>query len=67
MVLNTVSWALQYYGITKITEDEKLQKKHLDILVYDVAPDLKVALKFPDIIPEKYRNHFDLGSIANVI
>lgn len=64
--LNAVTFGLEQYGIFQQNEDKRLVNEHRRILSEYVARDLDDALQM-GIIPEKYQNIRDLGSISNVI
>lgn len=65
--LNSVTWGLEQYGIFANNQDMGLVDEHMSIMGEQVSRDITRALEISGMIPEKYRNINDIGSISNVI
>jgi RHS repeat-associated protein len=66
LIFNAITWGLEQWGVYAGSEDISLQREHLSILSQQVMADINQALH-SGMIPEKYQNLQNLGSIANVV
>ena len=65
-LVNAINWSFETLGNYEMADDRTKIEEHRNLLATNVAQDLDEAIN-RGIIPGKYRNQSDLGSIANVV